>query len=62
MFLTFIDALLRSSLYTHFSESLSGLATIRAYGETRRFQKENEARMDIENRYENDGYIRTENG
>lgn len=62
MFLTFIDALLRSLLYTHFSESLSGLATIRAYGETRRFQKENEARMDIENRYENDGYIRTENG
>ena len=62
MFLTFIDALLRSLLYTHFSESLSGLATIRAYGETRRFQKENEARMDIENRCENDGYIHTENG
>lgn len=27
------DNLLRSSLYAHFSESLSGLATIRAYGE-----------------------------
>jgi ABC-type multidrug transport system fused ATPase/permease subunit len=45
------DAILRSSLYSHFSESLSGLATIRAYGEADRFRKENESRMDIENRY-----------
>ncbi|KAI0268425.1 ABC transporter [Russula aff. rugulosa BPL654] len=28
-----LDAILRSSLYSHFSESLSGLATIRAYRE-----------------------------
>ncbi|KAI0925971.1 hypothetical protein AcV5_008554 [Taiwanofungus camphoratus] len=34
----------------HFSESLSGLATIRAYGETNRFLAENRERVDIENR------------
>lgn len=45
-----LDAILRSSLYAHFSESLSGLATIRAYGETGRFERENKERMDIENR------------
>ncbi|KDR78885.1 hypothetical protein GALMADRAFT_244528 [Galerina marginata CBS 339.88] len=45
-----LDALLRSSLYSHFSESLSGLATIRAYGEVDRFRKDNENRVDIENR------------
>lgn len=46
-----LDAILRSSLYSHFSESLSGLATIRAYGETDRFLRENRKRVDIENRY-----------
>ena len=45
-----LDAILRSSLYSHFSESLSGLATIRAYGETERFRVDNEKRVDIENR------------
>ncbi|KAG6850713.1 hypothetical protein H0H93_009871 [Arthromyces matolae] len=45
-----LDAVLRSSLYSHFSESLSGLATIRAYGETERFRLDNETRVDIENR------------
>ncbi|KAM6504240.1 ATP-binding cassette transporter YOR1 [Amanita muscaria] len=44
------NALLRSSLYSHFSESLTGLSTIRAYGEIERFKKENETRMDVENR------------
>ncbi|KIM84372.1 hypothetical protein PILCRDRAFT_96946 [Piloderma croceum F 1598] len=47
---TYTDAILRSSLYSHFSESLSGLTTIRAYGETERFRLENESRMDVENR------------
>jgi ABC-type multidrug transport system fused ATPase/permease subunit len=45
-----LDAILRSSLYSHFSESLSGLATIRAYGEIDRFEKENETRVNVENR------------
>ena len=48
--LLFLDAVLRSSLYSHFSESLSGLATIRAYGEVERFCAENEKRIDTENR------------
>ena len=46
----FLDAVLRSSLYSHFSESLSGLATIRAYGEVERFCADNEKRVDTENR------------
>ncbi|KAF9560470.1 ABC transporter [Agrocybe pediades] len=45
-----LDAVLRSSLYSHFSESLSGLATIRAYGEAHRFRLDNEKRVDVENR------------
>ncbi|TXT15664.1 hypothetical protein VHUM_00167 [Vanrija humicola] len=45
-----IDALLRSSLYSHFSESLSGIATIRAYGESERFCADNIHRVDTENR------------
>ncbi|KZS95710.1 P-loop containing nucleoside triphosphate hydrolase protein [Sistotremastrum niveocremeum HHB9708] len=45
-----LDSLLRSSLYSHFSESLSGLATIRAYGEAERFRLDNETRVDVENR------------
>lgn len=45
-----LDAILRSSLYSHFSESLSGLATIRAYSETERFRQENVKRIDVENR------------
>ena len=45
-----LDAILRSSLYAHFSESLTGLATIRAYGETERFRRESEDRVNIENR------------
>ncbi|KZO92802.1 ABC transporter [Calocera viscosa TUFC12733] len=45
-----LDSILRSSLYAHFSESLSGLATIRAYGEIPRFIDDNVKRTDIENR------------
>ncbi|KAI9439889.1 ABC transporter [Lactarius indigo] len=45
-----LDAILRSSLYSHFSETLSGIATIRAYGEEQRFFNENRDRVNIENR------------
>ena len=45
-----LDSLLRGLLYAHFSESLSGLATIRAYGETSRFIQENTYYMDLEDR------------
>ncbi|KAJ7678475.1 ABC transporter [Mycena rosella] len=48
--LRILDAILRSSLYTHFSESLSGLATIRAYGVAERFRLDNERLVDSENR------------
>ena len=46
-----LDAILRSLLYAHFSESLTGLATIRAYGEVDRFRKESEDRVNVENRF-----------
>ncbi|KZT73648.1 ABC protein [Daedalea quercina L-15889] len=45
-----IDAMLRSLLYAHFAESLSGLPTIRSYGETNRFLKDNEYYVDLEDR------------
>ncbi|GAA96149.1 uncharacterized protein L969DRAFT_91604 [Mixia osmundae IAM 14324] len=45
-----LDNLLRSGLYAHFSESLAGLATIRAYAESDRFLKRNEELVDTENR------------
>lgn len=45
-----LDSMLRSLLYSHFSESLSGLATIRAYGEEKRFVEENSYYMDLEDR------------
>ena len=46
-----LDSILQSSLYAHFSESLTGLTTIRACGETERFRKESEDQMNIENRF-----------
>ncbi|KIY65390.1 hypothetical protein CYLTODRAFT_492364 [Cylindrobasidium torrendii FP15055 ss-10] len=45
-----LDAVLRSGLYAHFSESLSGMPTIRAYGESERFLLDNQKRIDVENR------------
>ncbi|KZT61359.1 ABC protein [Calocera cornea HHB12733] len=45
-----LDASLRSLLYAHFAESLSGLVTIRAYQETPKFLHDNEYYTDLENR------------
>ncbi|KAF8896584.1 P-loop containing nucleoside triphosphate hydrolase protein [Infundibulicybe gibba] len=45
-----LDAMLRSVLYAHFSESLTGLSTIRSYGEIGRFVADNKYYIDLENR------------
>ncbi|KAJ3483697.1 hypothetical protein NLI96_g6138 [Meripilus lineatus] len=45
-----LDAMLRSLLYAHFAESLSGLPTIRSYGEVDRFLADNEFYIDLEDR------------
>lgn len=45
-----IDSILRSSLYAHFSETLTGMATIRAYREQNRFIERNAYFIDLENR------------
>ena len=42
--------MLRSFLYAHFAESLSGLPTIRSYGEVDRFLKDNEHYINLESR------------
>ncbi|KJA26268.1 hypothetical protein HYPSUDRAFT_36540 [Hypholoma sublateritium FD-334 SS-4] len=45
-----LDAMLRSLLYSHLSESLTGLPTLRTYGEIPRFLRENAYYIDLENR------------
>lgn len=45
-----LDAMLRSLLYSHFAESLTGLPTIRSFGEIPRFLHENKYYVDLENR------------
>ncbi|KAL1413842.1 hypothetical protein Q8F55_001626 [Vanrija albida] len=45
-----LDAINRGLLFSHFSESLAGLPTIRAYGETDRFISENSKLVDLQNR------------
>jgi len=42
------DAVLRSPIYSHFSESLDGSTTIRAYGASQRFIKQNQIQLDIQ--------------
>ena len=42
--------MLRSFLYAHFAESLSGLPTIRSYGVVDRFLKDNMYYTDLEDR------------
>ncbi|KAJ7513244.1 ABC protein [Mycena galericulata] len=45
-----LDAMLRGILYAHLSESLTGLPTIRSYGEIPRFIEDNKFYIDLENR------------
>lgn len=39
-------SVLQSPIYSHFSESLDGVSSIRAFGQSRRFMEENEGRLD----------------
>ncbi|KAJ7758852.1 P-loop containing nucleoside triphosphate hydrolase protein [Mycena maculata] len=45
-----LDAMLRSVLYAHLSESLTGLPTIRSYGEIPRFMETNKYYIELESR------------
>lgn len=45
-----LDAILRSHVYAHFGESLSGLTTIRAYEKQEQFCRVNEESLDVMNR------------
>ncbi|CAI5775246.1 canalicular multispecific organic anion transporter 1 [Podarcis lilfordi] len=42
-----LDSVTRSPIYSHFSETVSGLSVIRAYGHQERFLKHNEELVDI---------------
>lgn len=44
-----LNNLLRSRIYEHFGESLSGLATLKAFGAVSRFVEDNARRIDTEN-------------
>ncbi|KIO14750.1 hypothetical protein M404DRAFT_120129 [Pisolithus tinctorius Marx 270] len=45
-----LDSMLRSLMYAHFSETFTGLPTIRSYGEMRRFITTNRYYIDLEDR------------
>jgi ABC-type multidrug transport system fused ATPase/permease subunit len=45
-----LDAILRSHVYTHFAETLTGLTTIRAYRKQAEFSRINESTLDVMNR------------
>ncbi|KAF9237599.1 ABC protein [Melanogaster broomeanus] len=45
-----LDSMLRSLLYVHFAETLTGLPTIRSYGEMKRFVNLNRYYIDLEDR------------
>ncbi|KAK9463479.1 P-loop containing nucleoside triphosphate hydrolase protein [Lipomyces oligophaga] len=46
-----MDSNARSSVFSHFSETLTGLTSVRAYHEQHRFQKRMEDRLDYMNRF-----------
>ncbi|KAG0698327.1 ABC protein, partial [Suillus ampliporus] len=45
-----LDSMLRSLLYAHFSETMTGLPTIRSYGEMKRFIAANRYYVDLQDR------------
>ncbi len=45
-----LESVQRSPLYQQFGETLSGIVTIRAYGDEQRFIRDNQARVDAHNR------------
>ncbi|KAI6041615.1 ABC protein [Pisolithus marmoratus] len=45
-----LDSMLRSLLYAHFAETMTGLSTIRSYGEMKRFIAANRYYIDLEGR------------
>lgn len=45
-----IDSVTKSPIYQHFGETLVGISTIRAYGDQKRFIRENMARIDSNSR------------
>ena len=45
-----LESVQRSPIYQHFGETLSGVVTIRAYGEERRFIRDNQTKIDTHNR------------
>ncbi|KAF9920021.1 hypothetical protein FBU30_010239 [Linnemannia zychae] len=45
-----VESITKSPIFSHFGESLSGVATIRAYGAEKRFQHENLELLDAHNR------------
>ena len=45
-----LESVQRSPIYQHFGETLSGVVTIRAYGDERRFIRDNQHRVDTHNR------------
>ncbi|KAL9101333.1 MAG: hypothetical protein Q9163_003401 [Psora crenata] len=45
-----LESVQRSPIYQHFGETLTGMVTIRAYGDERRFIRDNQLRVDTHNR------------
>ena len=45
-----LESIQRSPIYQHFGETLTGVVTIRAYGDERRFIRDNQLRVDTHNR------------
>lgn len=52
-----IDATTRSPIYAHFSETLTGVETLRAYGFEERFALSNERKVDYNHRCAGAGHI-----